>query len=147
MSLLLVSCGLGQILEPTFTPIPTTTPTETPIPGGILSGRVYLLDRDEPVRTTVTLTRGFAGEVVDSAETDENGHYSFLIDEPGAYSISVSVMDLLEICDNLRTASGGWIQTALYDTEGVADIRATSMLPISITIGVEVTLDCELNCD
>jgi hypothetical protein len=77
LSLLLVSCGLGQILEPTPTPMPTATPTETPIPGGIITGRVYLLDRDEPVGTTVTLNRGFAGQVVDSTETDENGRYSF----------------------------------------------------------------------
>ena len=141
----LPACGPGQLFGPTLTPIPTPTPTETPIPGGIISGRVYLMDRDEPVRTTVSLMRGLV-EVVDSTATDEDGRYSFLVEEPGAYAIQVSVMDLLDICDNLRVESGGWMQTAEYDTSGVADVFANSP-PMNITIGDEITLDCELYCD
>lgn len=153
MSLLITSCGPGQILGPTPTPTatptptPTATPTATPIPGGIIAGRVYLMDRDEPVRTIVMLARGLGGEEVDSTETDEEGYYSLLVEEPGTYVIEVYVTDLLDLCDNLRTESGGWIATQSYNTSGLAEVWATSLPPMSITIGDEVALDCELHCD
>jgi hypothetical protein len=136
--LLFAACG-GASTEP------TATPTETPIPGGIISGRIYLMDRDEPVRTTVSLMRGL--EQVDSTATDEDGRYSFSVEEPGAYGIQVSVMDLLDICDNLRVESGRWIQTARYGESGVVDVCANSLPMMNITIGDEITLDCELHCD
>lgn len=150
-----LACGPGQLLGPTLTPTPTPTltatptltptPTETPIPGGIISGRVYLMDRDEPVHTTVSLMRNLV-EVVDSTSTDEDGRYSFLVEEPDGYAIRVSVMDLLDICDNLRIESGGWMQTLKYDTSGVADVFANSP-PMNVTVGDEIMLDCEMYCD
>jgi len=150
MSLFVASCGPGQILGPTATPTPTptptATPTPTPVPGGVVAGRVYLMDRDEPVRTAVRLALREGFEEVDHTETDEDGYYSFVVEEPGTYVIQVSVMDLLDTCDNLRTESGGWMATQLFDESGVADIRASSP-GMDVTIGDEITLDCELYCD
>ena len=159
MSLLIARCAPGQILGPALTPTPTSTlsptptltptvtPSETPIPGAIITGRVYLMDRDEPVRTTIRLARHEdLSEEVGSTTTDELGYDTFLVEEPDTYVIQVSVMDLLDICDNLRTESGGWFATQLYDTSGIADVNATSP-PMSITIGAEISLDCELYCD
>ena len=103
------------------------------------------MDRDEPVRTTVKLVRNEDSSEVDSTVTDENDYYSFLVEEPGTYVIHVSVMDLLDICDNLRTESG-WIATQLYDTSGLADVLAGLYL-MTISIGDKITLDCELYCD
>ena len=134
---------------PTATPTPippTPTPTETPVPGGIVSGRVYLMDRDEPVRTTIKLVWDEDSSEVDSTVTDEDGYYSFLVGEPGTYVIHVSVMDLLDICDNLRTESGWPVVVRTYDTSGVNDVLAGSLL-MTITSGDEITLDCELYCD
>jgi hypothetical protein len=57
-SLLIARCAPGQILGPALTPTPTSTltptptltptvtPSETPIPGAIITGRVYLMDRN-----------------------------------------------------------------------------------------------------
>lgn len=81
-----------------------------PIPGGSISGRVYLMDRDKPVLTTIKLMRGqprtpstggltsgsrFKYSDVDSTVTDENGNYSFVVVESGSYAIEISVTDLL----------------------------------------------------
>jgi len=104
------------------------------------------MDRDEPVRTAVRLALREGFEEVDHTETDEDGYYSFVVEEPGTYVIQVSVMDLLDTCDNLRTESGGWMATQLFDESGVADIRASSP-GMDVTIGDEITLDCELYCD
>jgi hypothetical protein len=131
---------------PTPTPSPTPTPTDTPVPGGIVSGRVYLMDRDEPVRTTVNLVRDEDSSDIVSTQTDEDGYYSFLVEQPGTYRIQVSVMDLLDICDNLRTESGWPVVIRTYDSEGVNDVLAGSEL-MMIAIGDEITLDCELYCD
>jgi hypothetical protein len=104
------------------------------------------MDRDEPVRTTVTLALREGFEKVATVETDEQGRYSFLVKEPDTYIIQVSVMDLLDTCDKLRTESGGWLATQTYDAAGISDIQATSP-PMDIVIGDEITLDCELYCD
>jgi len=155
ITLFIVSCGPSQAeLEATETQISENifatqtagAPTATPIPGGIIKGRVYLMDRDEPVLTTVILERHEDYESVASTTTDEDGFYFFLVEEPDTYHIVISVMDLINTCDNLRTESDGWYATQLYDGAGLADIRATS-LPMTITIGDEFTLDCELYCD
>lgn len=130
----------------TQTPTPTPTPTETPVPGGIVSGRVYLMDREQPVRTTVFLVRDEDNTEVDRAETDEDGYYSFLVEEPETYLVHVSVMDLLDTCDNLRTESGWPVVIRTYDTSGVNDVLAGSA-PMTIAIGDEITQDCELYCD
>lgn len=55
-------------------------------------------------------------------------------------------MDLLDICDNLRTESGWPVVVRTYDSSGVNDVLAGSTL-MTITIGDEITLDCELYCD
>ena len=127
-------------------PQPTLTPT--PIPGGTITGRVYLMDRDEPVRTTVLLTRreGERFEDSDSTTTDKDGYYSFLVEEPGTFRVEISVMDLLDTCDELRTESGGWGATRVYDGTGLTDVRASSPA-MSITLDDITTLDCELYCD
>jgi hypothetical protein len=104
------------------------------------------MDRDEPVRTTVKLVWDEDSSEVDSTVTDEDGYYSFLVEEPGTYVIHVSVMDLLDICDNLRTESGWPVVVRTYDTSGVNDVLAGSLL-MTITSGDEITLDCELYCD
>jgi hypothetical protein len=103
------------------------------------------VDRDEPVRTTVILKQQ-GGPEIESIETDAEGNYSFLVEEPGEYTINVSVMDLLDTCDELRTASGVWLAAQVLDTSGVVDVRASSM-PMSIEIGDKLTVNCELNCD
>jgi len=92
----------------TDTPIPSKTPkptpTQTEIPGGVITGRVYLMDKDEVVRTNVLLIQD--KKEIDSTRTDENGNYTFIVEEAGKYSIRVSVMHLIDRCDNLRTLSG-----------------------------------------
>ena len=133
----------------TPTPIPPTKtlpPSETSIPGGIITGRVYLMDRDEPVLTTVNLAQKEGWKVVDSTTTDKDGFYTFLVEKPDTYVIQVSIFDLLDICDNLRTESGGWIKMDTYDTSGVSDTFA-GLFPVVIASGDEITLDCELYCD
>ena len=133
-------------LSPPQTPTPMPTPTETPVPGGIVSGRVYLMDRDRPVQTTVLLVRESPYTEVDSTATDEGGYYSFFVEEPGTYIIQVSVMDLIGFNCSPRTISGWPSQFQQYDTSGVSDILAGST-PFTIGIGDEITLDCELYCN
>ena len=135
---------VANILAAQTVEAPITTPT--PNPGGIVSGRVYLMDRDKPVRTTVTLALREGFESVAVVETDEKGHYSFLVKEPNIYVIQISVMDLLDICDKLRTETGVWMVVRTYDESGVTDIKASSY-PIEVAIGDEITYDCELYCD
>jgi hypothetical protein len=135
--------------EPTSTPTPIPpTRTPTPVPGGTITGRVYLMDRDEPVRTTVLLMQQEGEQFKDSDSTtsDEDGYYSFLVEEPGTFRVEISVMDLLDTCDNLRTESGGWGATRVYDGTGLTDVRASS-LAMSITLDDITTLNCELYCD
>ncbi len=142
--LLLVACSTPQPI-PKLTPTPMPTPTEAPIPGGIVSGRIYLMDRDEPVRTTVKLVRDEDKSEVDSTVTDEDGYYSFLVEEPDTYEIHVSVMDLYNICDNFRTE---W-EARVFHTDGtgtIIDELASSPL-MTIMMGDEIMLDCELYCD
>ena len=106
------------------------------------------MDREEPVRTTVLLQRkvGEKYEEDSSTETDKDGYYSFLIEEPGTFRVEISVMHLLDTCDNLRTESGGWGATRVYDGSGLTDVRA-STLDTSVTLDDSITVDCELYCD
>ena len=136
---------------PTATPTPVTptlTPTETPIPGVIVNGRVYLINQDEPVLTTVYLVRRENDKDVSTEEigTDEDGYYSFLVEEPGTYVIRVSVTNLLNKCNKLWTESGWPIKVQTFDTQGVLDTLAQSN-PLTITLDDDITLDCELNCE
>ena len=136
---------------PTDIPIPTDTPipTDIPVPQGVITGRVFLMDREEPVDTLVQLVLDSDNSIAASTRTDEDGYYSFSIEEPGDYSIQVSVYDLLnrfDRCENLRTLSGWPVTVRTYDTAGVTDILASTM-PMSIIIGEEITVDCELYCD
>lgn len=142
--LLLVACSTPQP-NPTLTPTQIPTPTETPIPGGIVSGRIYLVDRDEPVRTTVKLIRNEDKSEIDSTVSDEDGYYSFLVEEPDTYVIDVSVMDLYNICDNFRTE---WEARVFFtdDSGTITEELARSPL-MTIMIGDEIMLDCELYCD
>ncbi len=132
----------------TDTPIPSKTPkptpTQTEIPGGVITGRVYLMDKDEVVRTNVLLIQD--KKEIDSTRTDENGNYTFIVEEAGKYSIRVSVMHLIDRCDNLRTLSGWPIVVRNYDGGGVTDTWASTS-PITINIGDKTTIDCELYCD
>jgi hypothetical protein len=135
--------------HPTSTPTPIPpTPTPSPVPGGTIAGRAYLMDREEPVRTTVLLKRKSGEKFEDdsSTTTDEDGYYSFLIKEPGTFRVEISVMHLLDTCDNLRTESGGWGATRIYDGSGLTDVRASS-LGTSVTLDDSITVDCELYCD
>ena len=133
-------------LSPTQTPTPMPTPTQTPVPGGVVSGRIYLMDRDRPVQTTVLLVREDGYLLVASTESDEGGYYSFFVEEPDTYVVQVSVMDLVGFNCNPRTESGWPGVFQHYDTSGVSDILAGST-PFTISIGDEITLDCELYCN
>jgi hypothetical protein len=135
--------------HPTSTPTPIPpTPTPSPVPGGTISGRAYLMDREKPVRTMVLLQRkvGEKYEEDSSTETDKDGCFSFLIEEPGTFRVEISVMHLLDTCDNLRTESGGWGATQVYDGSGLTDVRASS-LGTFVTLEDSITVDCELYCD
>ena len=153
IALVSLSCGALQpeptstpVLPATLTPTPMPTPTETPVPGGIVGGRVYLMDRDRPVQTTVLLVREADHSLVDATETDEGGYYSFTVAEPDTYVIQVSVMDLIGFNCNPRTESGWPGVYQHYDTSGVSDVLAGSD-PLMISLGDEITLDCELYCN
>jgi hypothetical protein len=140
----------GPTATPTFTPTPTSTPTPTPPPDGILTGRVYLVDRDIAVQTTVTLYRQQPedDEKVDEVRTDAQGIYSFLVTEPGDYYIQVSVNNLVDRCDNLKFAPGTTflpLVFGLYGYSGLDDIAVRSVT-ISIALGDTITLDCDLTC-
>jgi len=133
---------------PTSTPTPTPTPTEAPFPGAIVGGRVYLMDRDRPVQTTVHLFRADYSAMVDSTETDESGYYSFLVEEPDTYIIHVSVGDLTGDNCNPRTESGWQRAWKIDPTLGVTDeLVAFVSIPFTISLGDEITLDCEQYCD
>jgi hypothetical protein len=146
------SCGALQPaptptpLSPTQTPTPMPTPTQTPVPGAVVSGRIYLMDRDRSVQTTVLLVREDPYSEIARTVSDEGGYYSFFIEEPGTYIVQVSVMDLIGFNCNPRTESGWPGVYQQYDTSGVSDILAGST-PFSISIGDEITLDCELYCN
>jgi hypothetical protein len=159
--LLLTGCG-GAPTEPTatlvpptatptqvpLTPTPTPTPTEAPFPGAIVGGRVYLMDRDRPVQTTVLLFRAADYSMVDSRETDESGYYSFLVEEPDTYIIHVSVGDLIGDNCTPRTESGWQRAWKIDPTLGVTDeLVAFVSIPFTISLGDEITLDCEQYCD
>lgn len=152
VALLSLSCGGLQSgptptqLPPTQTPTPMATPTKTPVPGGVVSGRIYLMDRDRPVQTTILLVRDDPYLLVDSTESDEGGYYSFTIENPGTYVVQVSVMGLAGFNCDPRTRSGWPSIYTQYDTSGVSDILAGST-PFAIGIGDEITLDCELYCN
>ena len=129
-------------------PEPTATLTPTPVPGGTILGRAYLVDRDKPVRTTVLLRRevGETFKDIDSTTTDEDGYYSFQVEEPGTYRVEIAVMDLLDTCDNLRTESGGWGSTRVFKDGAITDVRASSRA-LPVTLDEATTVDCELYCD
>ena len=99
------------------------------------------MDRDEPVVTTVKVE---GTDIVTS--TDEDGYYSILMEEAGAYSVMIEVTDLLDVCDSLRTESGGWLASQEFDTSGLTAVYALSM-PQRVDIGDELVIDCELFCD
>ena len=128
--------------------LPEPTPTPTPMPGGTIKGRVYLVDRDKAVRTTVLLQREENDRFKDSGSTttDKDGYYYFQAGQPGTYRVEISVMDLLDTCDNLRTESGGWGSTRVFKDGKATDVRASSR-PVSITLDDITTIDCELYCD
>ena len=159
--LLLTGCS-GAPTEPTatlvpptaiptpvpLTPTPTPTPTEVPFPGAIVGGRIYLMDRDRPVQTTVLLFRADYSAMVDSTETDESGYYSFLVEEPDTYIIHISVGDLTGDNCNPRTESGWQRAWKIDPTTGVTDeLVAFVSIPFTISLGDEITLDCEQYCD
>ena len=159
VSILFVCIGCSALLpleptptpiQPTETPVPPTEtpvpPTETPVPKGKISGQVYLLDREEPVQTLVRLVLKEGNEEVDSMRTDEDGWYSFDVDDPGVYHITVSVKSLLDKCEGLRSETGGWIASQVYGPSGLTDVQAMSM-PILIQIEDELTNDLYLYCD
>ena len=129
-------------------PEPTATLTPTPVPGGTIMGRAYLVDRDKPVRSTVLLRRevGETFKDLDSTTTDKDGYYSFRVEEAGTYRVEISVMDLLDTCDNLRTESGGWGSTRVFKDGSITDVRASSRA-LSVTLDGATTVDCELYCD
>ena len=159
--LLLTGCG-GAPTEPTatlvpptatptpvpLTPTPTPTPTEAPFPGAIVGGRVYLMDRDRPVQTTVRIFLADFSAMVDSTETDESGYYSFLVEEPDTYIIDVLVGDITGDNCNPRTESGWQRAWKIDPTLGVTDELVSFMsIPFTISLGDEITLDCEQYCD
>ena len=158
LCLFLVACGPSEVekskqstelaasefaTQTAIAPTATTIPTETPVPKGSVVGRVILIDRDEPVNTTIRLELKEGNKLVNSTRTDQDGHFTFLIVESDVYVIAVSVMDLLDKCDKLRAESGGWIASQVYDGSGLADVRAMSM-PMSILIGDETTVDLNM---
>jgi hypothetical protein len=155
--------GPGQLFGPTLTPsvTPTSTPTPTPTatrtptatvtpttpPGGVVRGRVYLVDKDEAVRTDVELVLNEGNETVESTKTDSSGEYSFLIEEPGVYKLRVSVSDLLDRCDNLRSSSRNWpVVVRRFDQGGVSEVLAGST-ETKVEVGDMITMDLELTCD
>lgn len=112
-SLLAASCGDGDA-APDPSPASTTaaastttaapTTTTTSVPTARLAGRVYLVDRDAPVDTTVDLVFGEEDEeAVDSTRTADDGSFSFEVAEPGRYRIRVEISGLLDECERLRT--------------------------------------------
>jgi hypothetical protein len=75
--------------------------------------------------------------------------YSFLVTEPGDYYILVSIKNLVDTCDNLTFTEGENFLPILltqYDNSGVADILVQSV-DISVVIGDETMLNCDLSCD
>lgn len=140
------------ITSTTTTTTVTTTTTTTTVPTtGIIIGRVYLMDRDEPIVTTVELLGEADKETVDTTRTDGDGHYSFSIADEGTYTVRVSLGSYAEMCDNLRREPGEsselWpIVVRQLDGGGTTDILAGSVA-IAVTIGDEITLDLELYCD
>jgi hypothetical protein len=130
----------------------TTTTTTTTVPTtGIITGRVYLMDRDEPIETTVELLREEDKETIDTTQTDGDGRYSFSIADEGTYTVRVSLGSYAEMCDNLRREPGDgpelWpVVVRQLDGGGTTDILAGSV-PTAVTIGDEITLDLELYCD
>jgi hypothetical protein len=128
--------------------LPDPTPTPTPMPGGTIKGRVYLMDRDKPIRTTVLLQQEENDRFKDhgSTSTDKDGYYYLQAEESGSFRVEISVMDLLDTCDNLRTESGGWGVTRTFKDGTLTDVRASSR-PVSITLDDITTIDCELYCD
>jgi len=157
--LLLTGCG-GAPTEPPATPVPpiatptpvpltpTPTPTEAAFTGAIVGGRVYLVDRDRPVQTTVLLFRADYSAMIDSTETDESGYYSFLVEEPDTYIIHVSAGDLTGDNCTPRTESGWQRAWKIDPTSGVTDeLVAFVSIPFTISLGDEITLDCEQYCD
>jgi hypothetical protein len=163
LGVMVASCGGDSWQEavtttPTSTTAPTTTTTSstttstttTTIPSGTVAGRVFLLDREEPVETTVDLVREEEDEPTATTRTDADGYYSFAVEEAGSYQVEVSVLDLLDVCDALRTEgemSARWpIVVRTYTGSGVSDVRAASVAE-SVTIGGEVTFDLDLYCD
>ena len=128
-------CGLGSILGP--------TPTPTPIPIGVITGRIWLVDRAEPVHTIVILYQVKEGdtgddEAVEQTETDEDGYYSFFIAEPGTYRIGYSNQTLSDICENLAIGQD-WRYEWLYERIVVGENGVLSdILFISTNISIEI---------
>ena len=154
VALFSLSCGALQpgptstaTLSATLTPTPMPTPTEAPIPGAIVGGRVYLMDRDQPVRTAVQLFRADYSEMVASTETDEGGYYSFLIEEENTFIIFITVGDVADDC-NLR-AESGWREARVFDPIlGVSDELSEFISnAFTTSLGDEITMDCEQYCD
>jgi hypothetical protein len=154
VALFSLSCGALQPepssapgLSVTMTPAPIPTPAKTPFPGAFVGGRVYLMDRDQPVQTTVTLYRAADYSMADSTETDEAGYYSFIVEEQDTYIIFVSVGDVADDC-NLRTESG-WREARVIDpTLGVSDELSEFISnAFTTSLGDEITMDCEQYCD
>ena len=186
LSLVTVACGgdsggSAETQATTTTTAPTTTTaatttvpttTTTTVPTAVVSGRVYLADRDEPVLTSVDLMLGDEDEEsVGTIQTDEDGHFAFSITDPGTYSVQVSLGDTVDMCENLRTAtplpegftSSGWpVTIRTFEGGGVTDVLAGSgprsieaddddNLIWSVSSGmpaqVEWINDLVLNCD
>lgn len=149
---MLMSTACANPPSPTEAPVPTDTPipTDIPLPQGVITGRVFLMDREEPVvDTLVQLVLDGDNSIAASTRTDEEGYYFLSVEDSGEYSVQVSVYDLLnrfDSCENLRTLSGWPVTVRTYDTAGVTDILASTM-PMTIIVGEEITVDCELYCD
>lgn len=108
---------------------------------------MYLVDRDEAVRTEVMLLVDEENETIDSTTTNSDGSYSFLIEDEGIYVVRIAVTDLLDDCDDLSSSSRDWpVVVRMFGGSGVTDVLAGSR-PITVHIGDEITLDLDLTCD
>jgi hypothetical protein len=166
-ALLLASCNAGVITEPTptevptQTPIPTNTPLPTPtytpteiptptvIPGTLITGRVYMADTNAPVKTHLYLEMDDEDRTdITSFRTDDDGYYSYVIEEPGTYYINVSVLSLVNSCSNLSIdPADGWSEMFEHYYGDILVELSVNPPPITAIIGEEITLNCRIYCD
>lgn len=75
------------IPTPSITPLPTTTPSQTPAPGGsgVVFGFVYNADEESLKNVTVNIT---SDTFSDSTTTDEDGYYEFSGLKEGDYTLT-----------------------------------------------------------